>query len=209
MVSPVLLFSCDHSPSNNPDKGTKTQIPDSSKKRTGTITAKKTDSTLLMNMSAEILRSVKTRDYEKLASFIHPLEGVLFSPYAYIDTTGYRKIFKNELVLLAKQNKRVDWNTSWEEDKPELMTIDQYFKKFVYDVDFLNAQSRSLNKFHSQGTERNNITEVYPGCDVVEFFFPGFEKQYEGLDFRGLRLVFKIYNNTPYIVAIVHDQWTP
>jgi hypothetical protein len=44
---------------------------------------------------------------------------------------------------------------------------------------------------------------------MVEFFFPGFEKKYDGLDFRALRLVFRIENKNPYLVGVVHDQWTP
>jgi hypothetical protein len=49
---------------------------------------------------------------------------------------------------------------------------------------------------------------VYPGCDVVEFFFSGFEKKYEGLDFRALRLVYKTENSKVFLAAIVHDKWT-
>jgi len=175
---------------------------------TDTVVKRKTGTTILLKISTEILKAIKKRDYYKLVSFIHPKYGVRFSPYAYIDTSGSRVLFSESLVKISKQHKPINWYSSWE-GEPEFLTVDQYFNKYVYDVDFLNAPVKSINKFHSQGTDLNNISEVYPKCDVVEFYFPGFEKKYEGIDFRGLRLVFKLYNKTPYLVAIVHDQWTP
>jgi hypothetical protein len=163
-----------------------------------------------MQASTEILKYIKTRNYKKLASHIHHKKGILFSPYAHIDTIHSKVFSSNQFIQIAKENKSINWGSSWDEDeKPELMTIDQYFKRFVYDVDFLNAELKSINKYHSQGTDLNNINEIYPDCNVVEFFFSGFEKKYGGMDFRALRLVFKMENNKPYIVAIVHDEWTP
>lgn len=113
-----------------------------------------------------------------------------------------------KIIQIAKQNKRINWETSWEEE-PELLTIGQYFKKFVYDVDFLKAPLVSFNEYHSQGTDLNNIEDFYPGCKIVEFFFPGFDEKFGGMDFRGLRLVFKPYKKKFYLIAIVHDEWTP
>jgi len=168
----------------------------------------KIDTVLLMNVSEEILKHFKTRNYEKIALFIHPKNGLRFSPYAHIDTTKDKVLSAAQFLQRVKQNDRINWNSSWDGEKPELLTIDGYFKKFVYDVDFLNAKLKSINQYHSQGTDLNNITEVYPGCSVVEFFFPGFDEKYGGHDFRGLRLVYKMQNNRPYLVGIVHDEWT-
>jgi hypothetical protein len=172
------------------------------------LTSRSKDSAFLMSKSIATLEFIKERNIKELATLIHPKEGLIFSPYAFIDTANARRFLKRELILMADQNKPIDWNTSWE-DKPELLSLDQYFKKFVYDVDFLNAELKSFNNFHSQGTDLNNITTIFAGCNVTEFFFSGFEKKYEGMDFRALRLVFKNYNDMPYLVAIVHDQWTP
>lgn len=170
----------------------------------------KADTALLMSVSTEILKYIKARNYKKLTTYIHPQYGIRFSPYANIDTGDNRLLSSGELMLLVKQNKPVNWNSSWDaEEKPELLTINHYFRKFVYDVDFLNAEQKSINKYHSPGTDLNNINEMYPDCNVVEFFFHGFEEKYEGMDFRALRLVFKTENNKPCLAAIVHDEWTP
>jgi hypothetical protein len=170
---------------------------------------RKTDTALLLKTSEEILKAIKKRDYNKFASYIHPEYGVLFSPYAYIDTIDYQVLSAEQLVKLSKQKKKINWNSSWDSEEPEMFTIDEYFKKYVYDVDFLKAKIKSINNFHSRGTDLNNIEDVYPDCDIVEFYFPGFEEKYGGTDFRGLRLVFKYYNDKPFLIAIVHDEWTP
>jgi hypothetical protein len=168
------------------------------------------DSTLLFSTSISILTAIKNKDYKSLAGFVHPLRGLLFSPYAFIDTAADLVIQANELELMAKNNKSMNWNSSWDEDDADsLMTIHKYFNNFVYDVDFLNAPLRSFNEFHSQGTDLNNVKEVFPASDIVEYFFSGFDKKYGGMDYRGLRLVFESYNGKHYLVAIVHDKWTP
>jgi hypothetical protein len=193
------------------DKPTASLPPESEAPKTqekkDTVINKKVDTTLLMNTSEKILNSVKKRDYVTFSLFIHPQEYVRFSPYAYIDTVNNKVLSAFHFLQLAKQNKKINWSSAFE--GAEFLTVDEYFKKFVYDVDFINAKQKSINDYHSQGTDLNNIKEVYPGYDVVEFFFPGFEKKYEGLDFRALRLVYKTEKNKVFLVAIVHDKWTP
>ncbi|MEP7374793.1 MAG: hypothetical protein ABI675_15460 [Chitinophagaceae bacterium] len=193
------------------DKSTDSLLPESEASKTqekkDTVINKKVDTALLMNTSEKILGFIKNRNYVKFALFIHPQEYVRFSPYAYVDTVNNKVLSAGHFLQLAKQNKKIDWNSAFE--GTEFLTVDEYFKKFVYDVDFINAELKSINAYHSQGTDLNNIKEVYSGYDVVEFFFPGFEKKYEGLDFRALRLVYKTEKNKIFLVAIVHDKWTP
>jgi|SRR5688572_3061149 len=184
-------------------------VSNKSEEITVALIKRKPDTTFLLKISSEILKTIKKRDYYKLASYVHPDYRILFSPYGYIDTIDSKVFSPTQLKQLAKNNKRINWNSSWDAEDTELLTIDQYFKKYVYDVDFLNAPVKSINEFRSRGTDLNNIKEVYPECDVVEFYFPGFEEKFGGLDFRGLRMVFKLHDKKFYIVAIVHDEWTP
>lgn len=175
-----------------------------------TVTKKEIDTALFILVSEEIIRAIKTKNYKRFASFIHPQTGVRFSPYAYIDIVNDKVLSSDQFLQLLNQNKQINWNSSFEsETNPEYLTVKEYFEKFVYDVDFLNADLKSINQYHSQGTDLNNIAEVYTEHTVVEFLFPGFEKKYEGLDFRALRLVFKVQNNKPQLTGIIHDQWTP
>ena len=171
-------------------------------------TKRKVDTALLMNRSEEILGHIKNGNYKKFATYIDPLGTIRFSPYAYIDTAKDRSLSAHQFLQLVQQPKKINWHSAFDKN-PELLTVKEYFKKHIYDVDFLNAELKSINQYHSQGTDLNNIIGAYPGCDVVEFFFPGFEKKYEGLDFRALRLVYASKDNQLFLAGIVHDKWTP
>ena len=206
----VFLLSCYQTGSDKTISNDSLAVSttDSFKPVPGTDSAPENDSTLLFRKATEILSAVKKGNYQSFAGFIHPQLGTRFSPYAYIDTVKDKKLLANEFIALEKQNKKINWNSAFSEDT-ELLNVKEYFAKFVYDVDFINAELKSLNKFHSQGTDLNNIQDVYPQNNIVEFFFPGFDKKYDGMDFRGLRLVFKMQDKIPYLVGVVHDKWTP
>lgn len=159
-----------------------------------------------VELGEEVLIALEDKDYKKLSSFVHPRSGVLFSAHAFVDTTDNTRLSAAQLADPAMLSRKVNWGAF---EPNDTITIGAYFNKFVYDVDFLNAEIKSVNSFHSRGTDLNNIKEAFPGTDIVEFYFPGFDPKYEGMDFRGLRLVFKTENNKRYLVGIVHDQWTP
>lgn len=162
----------------------------------------------LITLSAKILRCLKEEDYTCLAEFVHPKLGVRFSPYAYIDTTMDQLLSKKNLIALGKSQKRIKWGLDDATERPIKLSINNYIKMFVYDVDFLNAEKKAVNKFLGGGNSLNNLKEVYHGSDFAEFYFSGFDPKFSGMDWRSLRLVFKDYKKKSYLVAIVHDQWT-
>jgi hypothetical protein len=198
-----LLVSCTDNTKSKPKvEVKKTQIPVAFEKEI-------TDSACL-TLTKEILTIIKQKGFENLSSYIDTVEGVRFSPYAFIDTTANLKFsasqFANEI---KKGNKKIfNWGNYDGSGEPILLSIESYFKKFVYDVDFLNAEKISLNKTIGTGNSKNNISEIYKGLPFTESYFSGFDKKYEGMDWRALRLVFKKHNNKLYLVAIIHDQWT-
>ncbi len=91
---------------------------------------------------------------------------------------------------------------------PIKMTLHNYIQRFVYDVDFAKPETRRVNEFIGSGNSLNNLDSVYKNCDFTESHFSGFEKKYEGHDWRTLRLVFKERNGKYFLVGIVHDEWT-
>ena len=102
----------------------------------------------------------------------------------------------------------ISWGKYDGTGKDILLPIDKYFDKFVYDVDFINAEQVAVNEVLGTGNSLINIRQVYPGADFTESYFSGFEEKYGGMDWRSLRLVFQFYKEQPYLVGMVHDQWT-
>jgi hypothetical protein len=44
---------------------------------------------------------------------------------------------------------------------------------------------------------------------IVEYYFPGFDPQYGGMDWRSLKLVFSQADGSWNLAGIIHDEWTP
>ena len=164
---------------------------------------------VLLRIAENILVVIKARDFKKLSSFVHPVLGVRFSPYAYVNTADSTVLSARQLANPATLSEIVNWAAFAADDTSRIMSIRRYFDRFVYDKDFLHAENKSVNRFSSGGTDLNNIREAFPGADVVEFHFPGFDPLYEGMDFRTLRLVLKTEDTKTYLTGIVHAEWTP
>jgi hypothetical protein len=165
---------------------------------------------VLLRLTDNILRTIKNKNYSALASLIHPVEGIRFSPYAYIDTVRHIKFSSATFIAQvgASEQDVLLWGEFDGTGDPIKMTLNTYMKRFVYDVDFIKPEKRSVNKFISEGNSLNNLLTVYKNCNFTESHFSGFNEKYGGHDWRTLRLVFKERNKRFYLVGIVHDEWT-
>ena len=205
----LLIVTCkqhDSGKSNNDVNNDKDSISKNFQKNNEPV-SKSDNDTVLISLSINILKSLKTQDYSRLSEFIHPEFGIRFSPYGNIDTIKDQRLSKKELIRLSRNQKTIKWGIFEGTGEPINLNIRQYFKRFVYDVDFLNAEKKSVNKIIGSITSSNNLQSIYPKCDFTEFYFSGFEPKYEGMDWRALLLVFKTDNNKTYLIAIIHDQW--
>ena len=174
---------------------------------------KQTDSSvnkdsLLINLSNQILLSIKSKDFQSFSKFMHPDSGTRFSPYAYI-TTADKKFNRQEFLNAVETNKLIHWGISAGSGDTIRLTVADYFARFVYDVDFIHPEKTALNHFLGGGSSLNNLLEFYGNADFTESYFSGFDKKYAGMDWRTLRLVFTKNKDKYYLVGIVHDQWTP
>ena len=95
---------------------------------------------VILQRGKEVLTSIKNNDMDKLASYVHPDKGVRFSPYSHVDS-------KKDIVFKPKQVKDISlsqedhlWGNYDGSGDPIQLTAKEYFKKFVYDQDFLNAK---------------------------------------------------------------------
>ncbi|HJZ23064.1 MAG TPA: hypothetical protein VJ201_01270 [Candidatus Babeliales bacterium] len=145
---------------------------------------------------------------EKLSVIAHPVKGIRFSPYSFVDISNDIVITANPLVDIFDDEKKYLWGAYDGSGEPIELTFNEYFTQFIYDKDFANAKMVSYNASIVKGNRKNNIHEVYPNSTFVEYHFPGYDPKYEGMDWKSLRLVFEEKDNVWYLIAIVHDQWT-
>ena len=161
----------------------------------------------VLQRAAQVVAALKDMDMSAVSIFIHPQMGLRFSPYAFI--SGSDQLFSADQVSTLPSDSTVyNWGVYDGSGEPMDLTFTDYYAKFIYDEDFANAPQIALNHRLGVGNSIDNSMEYYPGAMIVEYYFPGFDPAYEGMDWRSLRLVFVQDNDTWYLVGIAHDQWT-
>ncbi|CAN7189498.1 hypothetical protein LJR153_000463 [Paenibacillus sp. LjRoot153] len=158
----------------------------------------------------EVMTALKERNITKLVSLVHPQKGVQFSPYSYIHTATDIQVQGSNLAALWASPSLTHWGTFDGSGDPIDLTMPNYWAKFVYNANFAAAPQISYNTMIGKGNMINNVFSVYPTSSyiTVEYHFPGFGPQYQGMDWTSLRLVFEYTGSQWYVVAIVHDQHT-
>jgi hypothetical protein len=165
---------------------------------------------ILLKLTQNILLTLKNKNYSAFANYIHPVSGIRFSPYGYVDTLSHLRFSKEKFIATASADSQemIVWGVFDGTGDPIKMTFNNYMQRFVYDVDFAKPEKRSVNEFIGSGNSLNNLDSVYKDCDFTESHFSGFEKKYAGMDWKTLRLVFKERNGKYLLVGIIHDEWT-
>ena len=171
--------------------------------------ARKKDS-ILLKLTKNILTNLKNKHYAAFANHIHPVDGIRFSPYGHVDTVHHLKFSRASFINQVNKGDldMITWGEFDGTGDPIKMTLNNYMRRFVYDVDFVKPEKLVVNEFIGTGNSLNNLLSVYKNCNFTESHFSGFEKDYQGMDWKSLRLVFKERNKRFFLVGIVHDEWT-
>lgn len=174
-----------------------------------TSTVVSNDSLVALESKA-ILRLLKEKAWSEIAAHIHPSSGLRISAYGFIDVDGDQLFSREEFKEMVKEDLNDTRFWGWYDGSGDSIQLSfpEYADRFIYNADFLNAEQTVLNRFVGSGNSQNNLLVVYENLPFTESYFSGFDPQYDGMDWCCLRLVFEFDNGKPYLVAIVHDQWT-
>ncbi|MEK4464498.1 hypothetical protein MHB56_20075 [Paenibacillus sp. FSL H8-0315] len=166
---------------------------------------------LVEEAASTVMNSIKNKDMKQLAAWVHREKGLRFSPYAYVDTKNDLVFTQEEVEGLMNDSTKRVWRTFAGSGDLIEPTFADYYKRFVYDADFIQKAEIAVNKGLGQGATINNLNEVYPKeqYDFVEYHIAGIDPSVEGMDWRSLRLVFEKIGEDHALVGIIHDQWTP
>jgi len=156
------------------------------------------------------LRALKDRDFETLADMAAP-SGIRFSPYAYVGVGA-------DLVLTPQQIRE-----AWENRKPyiwglydgsgEVIRLDfrGYYDRFLNNLPYTAPDGVGYNRIIGSGNTVNNLNEVYPDAQFVEFYVKGGRSgigNVGGMDWGSLRFVFEQKQGEWKLSGIISDQWT-
>ncbi len=200
----VILYSCNNISHTKPDA---VLINDSITQKTTATNKIANDSTIILSLTKQILTAIKNKDYKKLTEYFHPVEGVRFSPNIQVDDSRDMKFSKVDFNSSLKKNKLLHLGVLDESGDDISLTLKKYFSRYVYDADFLNAEKTNYSDTFNGLKSLHHLLGFYPNCQFTESYFSGFDKKYEGMDWRLLRLVYKKYLNRYYLVGIIHGEW--
>ena len=161
----------------------------------------------ILEAGSEVVEIIKEKDMPQLAQWVHPEKGVLFSPYGFINRDNSKVFTKQQVAALADDPNKYTWGYQDGSGFPIELTFNDYYAKYIYNKDFVNADKVASDSFIGKGNTKNNLLKEFPGAHFVEFHFPG-SKEYDQMDWNSLRLVFEKETDQWHLVAVVHDQWT-
>jgi len=202
-VCTAILFSC------RPVKEPVTSADTTTTEEDEAIAPAPAENSQLLQTAEAVMAILKAGKYESLEQFMDPVSGILFAPYAYIDPSKNVILHSEELKRFAAADTSIFWGMHDGSGDSIVMSLREYGKHFIYTTNFPKAGQGDVNRSRAHGNMINNISVVFPGCDYIEYYSPGTDPHYEGMDWAALRLVFRRASNGDYLlVAVVHDQWT-
>lgn len=155
----------------------------------------------------QVLIFLKANNFTELTKYFSS-KGVLFSPYGFIDTAKSKKLTAEDFLESINKKWLLTWGSYDGTGEPIKLSCTDYFKKFVYNADYLNAEAVGFDQVMKQGNSLNNLNKIYPNHHFIDYYFSGFEQKNNGMDWTSLRLVFEKEDGQYFLVAIIHDQWT-
>lgn len=156
----------------------------------------------------KVIYALSVKDFECISGYVHPVKGLRFTPYTYVSPEQDVVFNVNAVKNFFNNLEHYLWGNFDGTGEEIFLTPGEYYEKFIYPADFINAEKIGYNEVLSFGNMLENQFEVYQKAIVVEYYFSGFNPDYAGLDWRSLRLVFEEYEGNWKLVGLINNQWT-
>jgi len=158
-------------------------------------------------LAFSVLEYISNDDFDSLSRVVHPDFGVVFSPCATIDLITDRRFSADQIATFDEDTNVYIWGVRNGSGEPIRLTPVEYLEEFVQAEEHLSSSIIGVNKIIRSGNALENITEVFPSVEFVDFHIPGDESG-DGHDWRSLRLGFEEHDGYLKLVSIIHSTWT-
>lgn len=157
--------------------------------------------------AAEIINAISQFNVKKVSEFIHPTNGVRFTQYSQVSLKEDLVFSKKQVSNFKNDSKKYLWGYYDGIGSDIKLTPREYWEEFVYDEDYKNAVEIGYNNVLGKSMNYENQFAIYHDSIVVEYYFPGFDPKYDGMDWKSLRIVFQKYGEEWFIVGIIHNEY--
>lgn len=163
---------------------------------------------IIQETSDKVIQAISIKNFEVISKYAHPVKGVRFTPYTNVSIERDIVFNGEKLINFFEEQKIYVWGYYDGIGDEIKLTPSEYYERFIYSKDFVNAEEVGYNEVLSSGNMFENQFEVYENPIIVEYYFSIFDEDYIEMDWRSLRLVFEEHENNWNLVGIIHNQWT-
>ena len=144
---------------------------------------------IIASQAARVVTLLKQRNLRELSRLVHPVKGVRFSPYAFLNQKANVSFTAATISGALQETRRRVWGTYQGSGARSGLRLPNTTSRFIYDRDFATASKISYNGGPLvQGNTHDNSFEEYPNAIIVENHMPGVQPAQEGMDWASLRL---------------------
>lgn len=182
--------------------------PEQNEKNEQEVVFNPKDNFPLLNTACAVLRTLQTRNYAMLASYVHPERGLTFTPYSTVSLENDLTFTMGQVKKFAEDQEKYVWGVLPGTGDLIQMTPGEFVDSYIFGADYTQASRIGVDRINISGNALENVTEVYPDCRFVDYTFPGFDPEAGGLDWCSLKLIFAPAENQWRLVGLIHSQWT-
>lgn len=161
----------------------------------------------LQSAADTVLASMAAGDFATIAAWVGE-DGVTFTPYSYADFSVDRTLSAEDLSAFGSSDAISVWGSYDGSGNPIELSDRDYWERFVWNADYTQADTITLNGIAQGGNSIENVAEAYPDCQYVEYHFDAIDPQYEGIDWCSLKLVFRSLDGGWQLVGVIHSEMT-
>lgn len=163
------------------------------------------------DQSRAVVRALQNNDTRALAQFVHPTQGVKFSPYINVEKSD-RVIRRSQMPYLASHPRKWNWGSYDGEGGDMLLTWNDFRTKILRPQLYSPLQNsgarEDYNRLSQNGNLPNNLLDFYPRAIFTRYYSPGKDPKFEGMDWRALFLAWRPVGSKWYLVGVANDEWT-
>ena len=160
----------------------------------------------LAALAVAVADCIAAEDYAALSEYVHPVYGLVFSPYSTINLGSNQCFTPQRVAITGKDNSLYVWGVKYGSDEPIQLTAAAYFSEYVYDRDYAHAPVMGFNTVLRSGNALENVAAAFPDGQFVDLYFPSTSA--EANDWRILRMVFEDCEGEMKLSALIHGEYT-
>ena len=160
-------------------------------------------------LADQILPLLQSQNFTALAPYIYPELGVRISPYGYVNVDLDQVFTREQVAGFASNQELYHWGVQAGSGMAINLTVADYWPEYVTSQTPAQEWGLLLDPSRKASNTIDNFADVYPDGHYVEYLQPGTE-EFGYLDWQSLRLGFQQSGDGAYyLMAIIHDEWTP